>query len=71
MFKELPVFILVSVAFTSIFSPIGDQHLVAITNDQPFEDVDPIVPDVVMDIPLRMSKRVRRPVISDDYIIYL
>ena len=32
---------------------------------------DPIAPDVVMDIPLRRSKRAHRSAISDDYIVYL
>ena len=61
-----------------IFSPIVDQHSVAITNDEPIEDVDPIAPDVdivdldvVMDIPLRRSERARRLAISNDYIVYL
>ena len=34
-------------------------------------DIDLIVLDVVMDIPLRRSERERRPTILDDYIVYL
>ena len=34
-------------------------------------DVDLVVLDVAMDIPLRRSERVHMPVISDDYIVYL
>ena len=69
-----------SVPITSspISSPGVDQHLVATTDDEPTEDVDPITPDVdlvapdvVMDIPLRRSERACRPSISDDYIVYL
>ena len=78
MFKEHLVFILVPIVSTPISSPIVDQHPVATTDDEPIEyvdlvtpDVDLVAPDVVMDIPLRRSKRVRRPVISDDYIVYL
>ena len=35
------------------------------------EEVDLEAPDVVMDIPLRRLERARRPIILDDYIIYL
>ena len=55
-----------------------DQHPVATTDDEPIEDVDLVALDidlvtldVVMDILLRRSERVRRPAISNDYIIYL
>ena len=64
MFKEHLVFIHVPITFASISSPIVDQHLVAAIDDEPIEDVDPIAsdvdlltPNVVMDIPLRRSKR--------------
>ena len=50
-------------------SPVVDQHLVATTNDEPIEDVDPVALDVVMDIPLRRSEKARRPAISDNYIV--
>ena len=66
------------IAFAPISSPIVDQHLVATTDDQPIEDIDPIAPDVdlvaldvVLDIPLRRSERARTPIISYYYIIYL
>ena len=78
MFKEHPVFIPVPIVFTSISCPVVDQHPVATIDDEPIEyvdlvapDVDLVAPDVIMDIPLRRLKRVRRPVISDDYIFYL
>ena len=64
VFKEHPVSSLVSIASASISSLVVDQNLVATTNDEPIEDVDPIAPDVdivapvvVMDIPLRRSER--------------
>ena len=64
MFKERLVFILVPIASAPISSSIVDQHRVATTDDEPIEDVDPITLnvdlvalDVVMDIPLRRSKR--------------
>ena len=50
MFKEHAIFIHVPIAFTSISSPIVGQHPVATTDDEPTEDVDPVAPDVVMDI---------------------
>ena len=56
---------------TPISSPVVDQHPVATTDDEPIEDVDPVAPDVVIDIPLRRSKRAHKPAISDDYIVYL
>ena len=78
MFKEHPFFILMSISSTLISSPIVDQHLVATIDDEPIEDVDPVVPyvdkvslDVVMNIPLRRSERARRPAILDDYFVYL
>ena len=62
MFKEHLVFIHLSIASASISSPVVDQHPVAITDDEPIKDVDPIAldvdlvaSDVVMDIPLRRS----------------
>ena len=76
MFKEHPIFIHVPIASTSISSLVVDQHPIATTDDEPIEDVDPITVDVdkvdlyvVMNIPLRRSKRVRRPAILDDYIV--
>ena len=78
MFKEHLVFIHVPITFASIFSPVVDQDPVATTDDEPSEDIDPVAPyvdpialDLAMDIPLRRSKRARRPVILDDYIVYL
>ena len=71
MFKEHLVFIPVLIASAPISSPFVDQHSISTTNDEPIEDANPVDPDVVMDIPLMRSKRARRPVISDDYIIYL
>ena len=66
------------IASAPISSPVVDHHLVAITDDKPIEDVDPVAsyvdivaPYVVIDIPLRRSKRARMPPISDDYIVYL
>ena len=78
MFKEHLVFILMPIAYAPISSSIIDQHPIATTNDEPIEDVDPtaldvdiLAPNVVMNIPLRRSKRARRPVISKDYNVYL
>ena len=71
VFKAHPVFIPVPIASASIFSPVVNQHLIATTNDEPIEDVDPIAPDVVMDIPLRRLERARRLAISNDYNVYL
>ena len=78
MFKEHPDFIFVPIASASIFSPIVDQHSIATINDEPIEDVDlvaldvdPVALDLAMDIPLRRSERACRPVISDDYIVYM
>ena len=78
MFKEHLVFILMSIVSTSISSHVVDQHLIATTDDEPIEDVDPVALDVdlvaldvIMDIPLRRSERTRRPSISYDYIVYL
>ena len=66
------------IASASISSPVVDQHPIAITDDKPIEDVDPVALDVdlvaldvVMDIPLRRPKRARRPTISNDYTVYL
>ena len=69
VFKEHLV--LIHVPSAPISSLIVDQHLVAIPDDQPIEDVDPIAPYVVMDISLRRLERAYRPVISDDYIVNL
>ena len=71
MFKEHLVFILVPIASAPISSSVVDQHLVATTDDEPIEDVDPVTLNVVMDIPLRRSKRACRPAISNGYIVYL
>ena len=78
MFKEHSVYIHVLISSTPIYSPIVDQHLVASTDDEPIEDVDPIALnvdlvslDVVMDIPLRRLEGALRPVILNNYIIYL
>ena len=71
VFKEHLILIPVSIVSTSISSPIVDQHPIATTDDEPIKDVDILAPDVVMDIPLRRSKRACRPTISDDYIVYL
>ena len=78
MFKENPVFIPVSIASAPISSPVVYQHPVATTDDEPIEDVDPVALDVdpvalnvAMDIPLKRSERARRPIILDDYIVYL
>ena len=78
MFKEHPFFILVPIDSALIFSPIVYQHLVAIIDDELIKVVDPLAPyvdpvalDVAMDIPLRRSKRARRPAISYDYFVYL
>ena len=58
--------------------PVVVQHLVATPDNEPIKDVDSIsldidlvAPDVIIDIPLKRLKRARRPVISDDYIVYL
>ena len=78
MFKEHPFFIHVPISFASISSPIVDQHLAATTDDEPIEDVDPVVLyvdsialDVAMDIPLRRLEKARRPAISYDYFVCL
>ena len=78
MFKEHPVLIHVPIASAPISNPVVDWHLAATTDDEPIKDVDPVVPDVdlvasnvVMNIPLRRSKKERRPALSDDYIVYL
>ena len=71
LFKEHPVFIPVLMASFPISSFVIDQHVVATIDDESIEEVDPVAPDVAMDIPLRMSERVRRPAISYDYIVYL
>ena len=78
VFKEHPVFIPMTIASAPISSPVVDEHPIAITDYEPIEDVDPVAPDVdqvaldlVMDITLKGSKRVHRPAISYDYIVYL
>ena len=77
VFKEHLGFIHVPIASAPISSPIVNQHLVA-TIDEPIEDVDVVALDVdivaldvAMDIPLRKLKRVCRPAILDDSIVYL
>ena len=66
------------IASAPICSPVINQHPGATTDDEPIEnvdlvalDVDLVDLDVVMDIPLRRSKRARRLAISNDYIVYL
>ena len=71
MFKEHLVFILVPIASAPMSSLVVDQHPIAIADDEPIEGVDLVVPDVVMDIPLRRSERACRPAISNEYIVYL
>ena len=68
MFKEHAIFILVPIASASISSLVVDQHPIATTNDEQFENADPIAldvdlvaPNVVMDIPLRKLERVHSP----------
>ena len=53
-------------------------NILATNDDEPIKDADPVALDVgivtldvVMDIPLRRLERARRPVISNDYIVYL
>ena len=64
--------------FAPISSLVVDQHLVATTDDEPIENVDLVAPDVnivvsdvVINIPLRRSEKAHRLTIPDDYIIYL
>ena len=57
MFKEYQIFIPMLIASTPISSPVVDQHQVATINDEPIQDVDPVVLDVAMDIPLRRLER--------------
>ena len=71
MFKEYLVFILIPIASTLISNPVVNHHLVATTDEEPIKDVDPVAPNIVMDIPLTRSKRASWPVISYDYIVYL
>ena len=66
------------IASAPISSLIIDQHPVATIDNEPIEDVDIVAPnvdlvalDVVMDIPLKKSERVRKIAISNDYIVYL
>ena len=66
------------IAFAPISSPVVDQHLVATTDDELIEGVDPVAldvdlvaPYVIMDIPLRRLERTIRPAILDDRIVYL
>ena len=44
---------------------------IATPDNESIEEVDLEASDVVMDIPLRSSKRACRPTISDDYIVNL
>ena len=76
--KEHLVLIPMLIASALISTPIVDQHPIGNTDDEPIEDVDLIALDVdlvaldvAMDIPLRRSERERKPVISDDYTVYL
>ena len=78
VFKEHLVFIHVHIASASISSHVVDQHPIATTDYEPIEvvdlvasNVDPVVLDATMNIPLRRSERARRPSISNDYIVYL
>ena len=71
MFKEHPAFFPMPIASTLISTPVVNQHPVATTIVELIEDVDPVAPDVVMDIPLRRLERACRPTISNDYIVYL
>ena len=78
IFQEHPIFIPVPIASALISRPLVNQHLVATIDDEPIKDVDPITLnvdlialDVVMDIPLRRSKRALRLAILDDCIVYL
>ena len=78
VFKEHHVFILVLITSVPISSLVVEQHLVVTIDDEPIEDVDLVAldvnlvaPDIVMNIPLRRSERACRPVISDNYIVYL
>ena len=71
VFKEHPVFILVPIASASIISPVVDQHPIATPGNEPIEEVYREAPNVLMEIPLRRSKRVSRLAISYDYIVYL
>ena len=59
------------IAFIPISSPVVDQHPIAIIDDEPIEDVDPIALDVhlvaldvVMDIPLRRSEKFQMTTLS-------
>ena len=72
MLKKHLVFIPMPIVSIPISSPVVDQHPVATIDDEPIApDVDLVAPNVVMDIPLRRSERASRPVILDDYIVYL
>ena len=78
MFKEHLVFIPMPIISAPISNPVVEHHLIATTDNEPIEDVDPVALyvnlvalDVVMDIPLRRLERAHRPTISYDYIIYL
>ena len=62
--KNTDFFIPVLIASAPISSPVVDQHPVATIDNELIEDVDPVAPDVdlvasyvVMNIPLRRSKR--------------
>ena len=69
MFKEHLVFISVHIAFVPINGPVVDQHPVATPDNNSIEEIDLKALDVVMDIPLMRSDRVRRLTILDDYIV--
>ena len=78
VFKEHSIFIPFPIASAPISSPVIDQHPIATLGNEPIEDVylvdpdvDLVVVDVVMDIPLKRSERAHRPIVSDDYIVYL
>ena len=71
MLKEHPFFIPLPIASAPISSPIVDQHPIAIIDDEPIENVDPVALDVAMDISLRRLERARRLAISDGYFVYL
>ena len=56
-FKEHLVFIPMPIASAPITGPVVDQHLIVTPDNEPIEEVDQEVIDVVMDIPLRRSER--------------
>ena len=63
MFKEHLVFILSHITSAPITGPVVDQHLVATSDNEPIEEVDPEASDVVMYIPLRRLERACKPAI--------